>query len=1620
MAANTEQGAVAAARGRTRPEELKAPYVGLRPFDRSEKDIFFGRNRDAQFLSDKIFSSRLTLLYAKSGVGKSSILRTLVIPLIEDQHARVVYFDACGSADPYELLRATLIDLASTIGISDAGVGAPTLSELARLVRSADDQTLVLILDQFEEFLIAHGQRLDPLRKELAALVRAAEVDVRIVLSLRQEFLAALEPFRYEMLNLFQSTYLLDSLDDKGIRDAIEEPARLFGKTYEQELVDQLVKDLRAQELSEPASPACVPIDLPMMQLVCSQLWEAATKRETLTLNLYKEMGGAEKILDSYVREVMPKSWPEQRLTARLMKHLAPSSGFKRAYSIDDLARNEDLKSEEIQNELQRLGKHRILQSREFRGQQLWELQHDAFIRMIAPWRDHVLMRARKQRRMTTVAVWCFVIATVAVGFLWPIVRGRLEIYSHTEAPLSELKKMSETDRVRLAGMRFDMATAYLLEKGRMDLLSRLLKKYADDLPEDYGLSSTDADDTAISSEETACDSLCVHYSAARPIDPRYFYQTWGFWAHNFAEKQGIPVPSRLRLIRESSYPKSLIRFSEGTKTLAAFRMPPYDEQKEVFITSQDLQAPDKKHLQAFLDRCIQDKECRKIERPNTANMELWAVPRWSRPIWKVAGRPATDGSGFPGLLLALELQRDPTPLFTDYAFKLLQERVRQDYPQTLSEALAIRGPRLKQDLIDSVKIGAPLTDPVAVLDALAAYPEASPKQAAELAHKALMEQSVPVPSGGNLTPAAAQASPDFSSEIMNVYQGATDYLPSFGRSIQVYLGKELTALWVNKDTNEMIPEISESMSNFRANFFRQFGVRVPLVYFNHGPGTLTLQPMEFRIEIAGRSGAPASTEIIQVDRESAVTRLFAALNSVATKAKVQWILAEDSFEQRQRVEPGLRYWLQQHYSLTQQKLLMRAVVGSVTGQKEEATASAENTLRHEDWLLASLVFWSHLDDIHDGARMIDDLRMTQRARLNPVRVEGAVLAVAPEITQGIRSLGAGHIQEAEAAFARAASTNRVAAIQLFLAGYPESLGIMELQEFETVCNTQTQDSAYMWPIDLEEVLFNGRHNVSPTQGIELGLCLVREYDGSHKMQAKIEADLLQRYGNPDDWPEADARWLGLKILSDFDPFTDPSSLRQGGEELLKSAMRRLEVADSRSLLGEFAKIIKHPGPKQWRWNLLRELAQARPEIPIQFDLALQLGIRDNPENLQESLGLIRQIEETVNQGPASADSRKMLQLCRYLQALVLIESSGLGLEDRLGEAEAILQDLQNSGFSIVSIDSLMVELRLRQSRYAEAIAGLTAARKQSPNDTGLYLQMFLAQLLAGDRDGAAATAAAALEEADKLEQESRDQQLCRKYLGEMIRAALARDSAELKEAEKRFDSITGKVSEAYLRHLRIYLTAAEAGNAKNANLAWKSVEDLEQETRDSFAETLFVASLGEMMIASREPTKTEASTTVEETVRRFMETDHEYVPYIAMMLYARTTGAAQQEAQEVIEHQWKKIDRTRLSARLQGGDETAWREMLIGYYLKQVTHDEIFHQLEDEQAYAKSDLRTLPMPRQGLLCEAYFYDALLAMVEHDWARRDSDLKKVLETRVSGYIEYDLAKFLLADAKHQY
>ena len=62
-----------------------SPYVGPRPFEESDADLFFGREGEMRELLSHVVANKVVLLYAASGAGKTSLLNAGVIPLLEHE-----------------------------------------------------------------------------------------------------------------------------------------------------------------------------------------------------------------------------------------------------------------------------------------------------------------------------------------------------------------------------------------------------------------------------------------------------------------------------------------------------------------------------------------------------------------------------------------------------------------------------------------------------------------------------------------------------------------------------------------------------------------------------------------------------------------------------------------------------------------------------------------------------------------------------------------------------------------------------------------------------------------------------------------------------------------------------------------------------------------------------------------------------------------------------------------------------------------------------------------------------------------------------------------------------------------------------------------------------------------------------------------------------------------------------------------------------------------------------------------------------------------------------------------------------------------------------------------------
>ena len=215
---------------------LRSPYRGLAAFEDSELDAlyFFGRERDSEIVVANLIASRLTVLYGPSGVGKSSLLLASVARALRalPEEPLVVVFSSWNEAPEQALARRSP---------TRRGVEPGALVDVA--TRAQADRDVYLMLDQAEEYFTYHGDG-DGFDVALAELVDGP-LRVNVLLSLREDTLAALDRLKGAIPNLFANVLRLDRLDRAAGRAAIVKPLERWSE-LEGEPVDDRGRARRA------------------------------------------------------------------------------------------------------------------------------------------------------------------------------------------------------------------------------------------------------------------------------------------------------------------------------------------------------------------------------------------------------------------------------------------------------------------------------------------------------------------------------------------------------------------------------------------------------------------------------------------------------------------------------------------------------------------------------------------------------------------------------------------------------------------------------------------------------------------------------------------------------------------------------------------------------------------------------------------------------------------------------------------------------------------------------------------------------------------------------------------------------------------------------------------------------------------------------------------------------------------------------------------------------------------------------------------------------------------------------------------------------------------------------
>ena len=314
------------------------PFPGLRPFELGEEHLFFGREGQIDELLIRLNRTRFLAILGASSSGKSSLVRAGLLPALysgflpnASSSWRVALMRP-GSNPISSLARA--LNETSVFGV-DIGDGFQTtftettlrrgalgLIEVVEQARMPADESLLIVVDQFEElfrFKYSATKLLSSFNDDAAAFVkllleaiRQTTLPIYVVITMRSDFLGDCIVFRDLPQALNNSIFVISRMTRDQRRNAIKGPVAISGAQISTRLVNRFLNDM-GENLDQ----------LSMFQHALMRTWDYWNDHheydEPIDLRHYEAIGGMayalsqhadeiyESLPDDYAREITEK-----------------------------------------------------------------------------------------------------------------------------------------------------------------------------------------------------------------------------------------------------------------------------------------------------------------------------------------------------------------------------------------------------------------------------------------------------------------------------------------------------------------------------------------------------------------------------------------------------------------------------------------------------------------------------------------------------------------------------------------------------------------------------------------------------------------------------------------------------------------------------------------------------------------------------------------------------------------------------------------------------------------------------------------------------------------------------------------------------------------------------------------------------------------------------------------------------------------------------------------------------------------------------------------------------------------------------------------------------------------
>ncbi|HEY8377265.1 MAG TPA: protein kinase [Nannocystis sp.] len=378
------------------------PYRGLQAFESKHRALFFGRAAEIRAVLERLRAETLVVVAGDSGVGKSSLCKAGVAPMVEEGYLDPTRKWAVASMTPGRYPLQTFVStMAALFDMTEEALSeslAVSADEFVRTLRKQLGEAYgrLLFIDQFEELTTLSAASEVEVLGPLLARLAAGLPGLRLLATVRGDFLTRVAQIPGIGDDLARAIYILRPLSPEGAREAIVGPARVKGVSFASEaLIDELVEAGRAGSL-------------PLLQFALAELWEIRDEAtNVISAADLKRIGGVSGALARHGDATMAALIPEQRAAARrILMRLVTVDDTRAVRTEEELVAG----SPAAEMALKALVRSRLVVVREVADQTVFEIAHEALLKgwsTLSTWLEEEReSRAIRHRLELAVADW--------------------------------------------------------------------------------------------------------------------------------------------------------------------------------------------------------------------------------------------------------------------------------------------------------------------------------------------------------------------------------------------------------------------------------------------------------------------------------------------------------------------------------------------------------------------------------------------------------------------------------------------------------------------------------------------------------------------------------------------------------------------------------------------------------------------------------------------------------------------------------------------------------------------------------------------------------------------------------------------------------------------------------------------------------------------------------------------------------------------------------------------------------------------------------------------------------------------------------------------------------------